>query len=301
MRNTIYLISTLLLMFIHFQDNAQTEDSTATKSYSASLSLSYTNHYTYVGRDFSVTESSFCPTLSYSHKSGFYGTLSGNWVDRTYSSSVVGVGYRRDFWSWFGASAGYSRSFIPTDSIDNPLSNSFDAGLTFSSKYLNLGATYSYLVGSETGQTLALSASTGISKDLDWFITSVSFTPGFTAILGTDNAVFRKISIKQYKKGVGKNIVRAVPKNANGNGKKANAASTTTATVVGGGTTITPVTITENPFGVLTYDLTFPVSISISNLSLSVAYNLSMPNKLSIYDGKLSNLHYLTFGASYSF
>jgi len=300
MRNIIYTLTSLLALLYSFQLQAQTEDSTKTKNYSASISVAYTNHATYAGRDFSVTETSLCPTFSYSHNLGFYGSLSGNWVDNTYTSSVLGLGYRRDLLSWLSASAGYSRSFIPTDSVQNPLANSFDAGLSVSMKYLNLGATYAYLVGAESGQTLYLSASTGISKDFDGFVNSVSFNPGFSALLGTDNAVFMKLSIKQYKKGVGKTIVRKVPKAANG--KKTNTTSTTVSTpVVGGGTTITPIEITENPYGVLSYDLSFPLSVSISKLNLSVTYNLSIPNRLSIYDGKLNNIHYIVFGASYSF
>ncbi len=297
------IIQILLALLYSFQLIAQTSDSTKTKNYSASVNLGYTLHNAYAGRDFGVTQTSLGASLSYSHNIGIYSSIGASWVDNTYSSSSFGIGYKRSFWSWLSASAGYSKSFVRLDSLDDPLSNSFDGSIGISTKYISLGSTFSYLVGDETGRTISFDLSTDFSKDFDdFFISSVSFSPSVSTLLGTDNAVFRKLSINQYKKGSGKNIVRAVPKNTKSTTKKPNGATiATTTTGGGGGTTISETTITENPFGVLSYDFTLPISISIQNFGLSIAYNFSIPNQLSIYDGKLSNVSYFSFSASYSF
>ncbi|MDP4210968.1 MAG: hypothetical protein Q8928_19370 [Bacteroidota bacterium] len=283
-------------VFLTYNVNVYAQDADSTQTENPTLhfttGINYSSNSAYAGRDFGVSQYSISPYFKYKTKTGFYGMLSGSWLSAanpSYSSTNLELGFEKDLFSFMYFSAAYGRMFVnKPDSIPaQPVSNSVGLSASFSYKFLSLNTGYSYAFGDENAQGITLSLSGNFSKELKSFVNSISFAPSIGTVMGNSNIIFSKLTIKQYKKGIGANTIRQV-------GKKLKMLKSTSSSA--------SKTITDNPFGILSYELAFPVTFSMKNFSLTAAYNYSIPQKVSsVDDTNLKNLSIFSLGLSYSF
>jgi hypothetical protein len=281
MKKNFYFV---LALFSFYSFTASAQQSSVPTRF---IGINYSSSNTYAGRDFGVSEFVVSPFFKYKSHAGLYGMISGNWLSNNnprYSSTNLELGYEKNISSFFTLTASYDKLFVnTTDSTPSqPISNSLNVNTSLTYRFLSLNLGYSYEFGNETGQAITAGLSASFSKDLDdFFINSISFNPGINSILGNTNIVFKKLSISQYQKGIGKYKIRQVGK-----------------TKTTGNSTV----VTSNPFGLLSYELNLPISFDIKNLNFTIAYNYVIPNKLdATEDSGLTNSGYITAGVTYSF
>ena len=83
--------------------------------------LAYNSNVLSAGRTLGIENFGLSPGLSYYHKSGFYGDLSGFWskdFDPKYYLTIASVGYIYSFPKVFSIMAGYDRYFYNMQSED---------------------------------------------------------------------------------------------------------------------------------------------------------------------------------------
>lgn len=150
--------------------------------------LSYNSNVSSAGRNYGIDQHGFSPGISYYHKSGLYGDVSGFWnsdSDPQYSLTTLSIGYLKSLSKDWSIGADYERWFV------NQSSTIFENNLGLNTNYslgpIDLGINYSLLFGQETGSRIIGNISTDLKlgKGLLGF-TRVSVTPTVSIIYGHD-------------------------------------------------------------------------------------------------------------------
>ncbi len=115
------------------------------------IRLAYNSNVLSAGRTLGIENFGLSSGLSYYHKSGFYGDLSGFWskdFDPKYYLTIASVGYMYSFPKVFSIMAGYDRYFYNMQSEDEyiPYKNTLSVTPLFEVKPFMLAINYSYLL-----------------------------------------------------------------------------------------------------------------------------------------------------------
>ena len=260
--------------FLDFLDSLLLFDSKITSQ--IGFRLGYTSGVLSAGRDLGFNQFGFSGGLSYYHKSGFYGDLTGFWnSDFTpqYNLTVITAGYISSIGKKWSYSGSYDRSFFNTsieDSLDNPLTNSVSASIVYDLSFLNSGVDYSFLFGEETAHRIRWGLNGNFKIKNIWIFDKISFLPGFSLLLGNSNVVnlrfdranidFQNIDNDRLRR----RIIRGLIFNPD--------------------ETIDRIleffTQESNEFGILNYGFNFPVEFAIGKFRTLVNYSYNIPNAL---------------------
>jgi hypothetical protein len=279
--------------------------------------LGYNGQVTTAGRDLGVNQYGLSPGVSYYHKSGVYGDLSGYWnseFEPQYHLTVATLGYLGIIKSQWSYNLAYDHSFF--NGVSSSITNSLSGGVSWTKKYLSANLNYSYWFGTETAHRLNPSLSGYFTiKPRKSFVSRIVIMPTASILLGNqsilntrfndDERVKRTVALAELDD----NRIRQLVDRGILNRQQALA-----------------VFVIKNPdnfnlsqqqydniydflyteetteaFGIMNYYLTVPVSFYIDNFSVMMSYTYNIPVALPGESTDLNNTGYLSVGISYTF
>jgi hypothetical protein len=170
-------------------------DTTATAAWT--LSLEANQRTFYLGREYGDHAYSLAPSLTYSHPSGFYGTVSGYYFHQSapphYAFTDVELGYANDLTDHWTYSLSYDRVFFtpPITATDKLIENGLEAYTAYDLGPLHAVFDYNFFFGKSAAQTISLALS-GKLKKTSWLgLDEVSLSPGAQVLWGSPLALAR--------------------------------------------------------------------------------------------------------------
>ncbi|WP_276372112.1 hypothetical protein [Chryseolinea sp. H1M3-3] len=242
------------------------------------LRLSYNSNVMSTGRTLGIENFGIAPGISYYHKSGFFGDVSGYWskdFDPSYYLTVVSVGYMHDFSKYFSMAAGYDRYFyvVGEDSYV-PYTNALSATPTLEYKPFALSATYSFYFGEANAHRIMPGISIIFEKKKFLNIDRVAISPAFFLLLGNETLI-------EFEQVDPKNLAEALQ-----NRMKY-------------GTRYKWVQHERKVFGLMNYAISVPLSISHKNWGFSFSYSYNIPKALPGEPLTMSESSYLSGSLTY--
>ncbi len=288
-----------------------------------SVRVGYSNRVTTAGRDFGIDQQGISPGISYYHKSGFYGDVTGVWnseLDPKYYVSIATLGYLGSIGKKWSYSTSFDHLFYhSTDiAIAYPLENSLSGSISHDFKFAYTSLNYSYLFGDESAHQLTWNL-TGVIKRKGFKpFKSISILPTFSILWGNQNLTYQNIQgtmsfiknltnkeIRSYfeaqdlaavEKRKGTNAIIRLRDNLN----KGVPLSRQQRQVVRAFSS--NFQINDNSFGLLNYFISLPISFSADKFNVLVSYNYNIPNSVkgSDTENEPSN-GFFSFTVSYNF
>lgn len=209
--------------------------------------LSYNSNVQSTGRTLGIENFGLSPGISYYHKTGFYGDVSGFWskdFDPTYYLTVGSLGYMHDFSKYFSFMAGYDRYFYSTADEGSyiPYKNSLSVTPILELKPISISANYSYYFGDQIAHRIMPGISISLEKNKLWNIDRIAISPSFYALFGDETI----ITLEFLR--IGRRLVE--------------------------------VNTTRKVFGIMNYAISAPISIRINQWAFSFAYTYNIPKAL---------------------
>jgi hypothetical protein len=174
---------------------ALASDTTATSEWT--LSLLADQRTFYLGREYGDHALSLIPSLTYSHRSGLYGTLSGYYFQQSqpphYAFTDLELGYANNFTDAWSYSVSYDRVFFtpPLSATDRLIPNGLEAYTAYQLGPLEASLDYNLFFGKSSGQSITLGFSSTFAKE-DWLgFDEVSLTPEAQVLWGSPLALAR--------------------------------------------------------------------------------------------------------------
>lgn len=271
-------------------------------SHALSMRLGYTNKVLYAGRNYGVNQALMMPSLTYSHKSGWYGDLAGFSYSQSqprYELTMISAGYIGAIGKKFLYIGEYSRSFFTKPDSNTALSNALTFYGAYSIGEYTSTLTYSTLFGNgSTSSLLVPSFSRAFTFSKLGFIDKITITPSVSASIGSINSFSNTFNplLNGNPFTNGSMIDTAALRNSGWSGGRPPWATGNTS---GTGTYGRPsgasgppawVTNAQNPnlavnkFGVMAYTLSLPISIKIKNCNTSFTPSFIKPVRLSSFE-----------------
>ncbi|RYY17993.1 MAG: hypothetical protein EOO36_08940 [Cytophagaceae bacterium] len=161
------------------------------------LSLEANQRTFYLGREYGDKAFSLAPSLSYSHPSGLYGTVSGYYFNQSepphYAFTDLELGYANNFTKAWAYSVSYDRVFFtpPITVSDRLIANALEVYTDYRLGPLRAALDYNFFFGKSSAQTLTLGLS-GELKRAGWLgFETVRLTPGAEVLWGAPLALSR--------------------------------------------------------------------------------------------------------------
>ena len=194
-----FLISLFLPFHLLAQVNGTTpppapNDSTAAEW---TLGLEAAQRTFYLGREYGDKAFTLAPSLTYSHPSGFYGTLSGYYFHESepprYAFTDLELGYENTITDHWAYSLSYDRVFFtpPVGSADKLIANGLEAYTSYDLGPLHAAIDYNFFFGKSSAQTIAFALSGKLKKEKWLGLDEVSLTPGAEVMWGSPLALAR--------------------------------------------------------------------------------------------------------------
>lgn len=254
-----------------------------------SFNLGYTSLVVNAGRDLNVKQYGFSPGISYFHKSGTFGTVSGFWnseVAPKYNLTVASVGYIGLLSQKLSVVATYDHSFFtPSDpepypawygprlvafldelsALSQPLNNTLSLSGNLDFRYIEPSIEYSFLFGSQTAHRIRADLAGNFSIRKVGFISKINIRPTASLLLGSQDIIAVRYSRELL-------IDRDLPL----------------------------IIDQSDPFGLMNYNFSIPVSFYAEPFSLSVDYNLNLPMALPGEDLEIKSNTFFSVLLSYT-
>lgn len=258
-----------------------------------SVRTGYISSITNAGRDLGVQQYGFSAGISYYHKSGFYGDLSGYWnsdLSPAFNPLAFSAGYMLSSVPKFSLTASYDHYFYfeGSDSIDYyfPLTNSLNISPYLDLKFLSLGVNYSFLFGDKTAHRIRPDLYGNFSINNIGFIDKIQFLPGVSLYFGNEDVITQNtqyISLRDYITEVGVLRFRQLYRRYGSNILEYIYQEET-----------------NNVFGLLNYNFSIPVYIYSGNFTLACSYFYNIPVALPGEEIDLSPNSYFSASIIYS-
>jgi len=162
------------------------------------LRFGYNNNVVNAGRTYGINQQGLSGGITYYHKSGFYGDLSGygsNAFDPKYNLTMASVGYLGMAKSRWTYSANYERYLynINQDNavFSNLLTNTAGIAVGYLLPHFSFNLDYSLLFGSGTAHRIMGSAMGNWSTKNIWIFDRISFMPGASMMIGSEQVIVR--------------------------------------------------------------------------------------------------------------
>ena len=240
--------------------------------------ISYNSNVQSTGRTLGIENFGLSPGISYYHKSGLYGDVSGFYskdFDPSYYLTVVSLGYMRDFSKHFSIMAGYDRYFyVVSDDNYIPYKNALSLTPVLEFKPLALSATYSFYFGDANAHRIMPGINLILERKKFLSIDRVAITPSFFMLLG--NEVFTELEF-------------VAPRNRlEGlfNLKEYDS-------------WYKPVKSEKKVFGIMNYAISIPMSITHKNWGFAFSYTYNIPEALPGESLTISESSYLSGSLTY--
>ncbi|SNS79373.1 hypothetical protein SAMN05421640_1257 [Ekhidna lutea] len=160
-----------------------------------------TTSVTSAGRDYNLNQSGVSSGITFYHKKGFYGDLSGYWnsgVEPHYNPTVLSIGYLGNINPKWSYSFDYEKWFFnPNDSSENPLRHSVASSLSYDFNFGYASIDYSFLFGSETAHRLIGNLTGTINLGKWWVFRSVNIYPSFNMMYGNADITQLRVTREQ--------------------------------------------------------------------------------------------------------
>ncbi len=232
--------------------------------------LGYTSNITNAGRDYGVQQYGLSAGISYYHKSGFYGDLSGYWnsdANPRINPLVGSLGFMYSDIPHFSVTAFYDHYFYfqGNDSLPYkyPFTNSLNLSPYLDLKFLSIGVNYSFLFGNENAHRIRPDIYLNLSIKNIGIIRKIQFLPGASIYLGNQDVVAFSnnfIDLKKFISEVGISRFRQLYKRY--------------------GKSLLNYVMQEqvtNEFGIMNYNFSVPVNIYFGSMTLSLSYFYNIP------------------------
>jgi len=235
------------------------------------IRLAYNSNVLSAGRTLGIENFGLSSGLSYYHKSGFYGDLSGFWskdFDPKYYLTIASVGYMYSFPKVFSIMAGYDRYFYNMQSKDEyiPYKNTLSVTPLFEVRPFMLSINYAYYFGDSYANRIMPGFSLVLEKrKLFKKIDKVTLSPAFYMLMGDETitdvqiVVTRKLFRWTYQLDY----------------------------------------IDTRVFGIMNYAFTVPLSVTHRNWSFMFSYTYNIPKALPGEPLTISESSYLSGSISY--
>ncbi|MGI9544764.1 MAG: hypothetical protein ACR2MX_15990 [Cyclobacteriaceae bacterium] len=254
-----------------------------------SFNLGYTSLVVNAGRDLNVKQYGFSPGISYFHKSGAFGTISGYWnseVAPKYNLTVATLGYIGLLSKRLSFVATYDHSFFtPTEpepypdwygprliefleelsALSEPLNNTLSLSANLDFKYIEPSVEYSFLFGSQTAHRIRADLAGNFDIRKVGFLDKINIRPTASVLVGNQDIIAVRFSRDVL-------IDRELPLIVN----------------------------QSDPFGLMNYNFSIPVSFYARPFSLSVDYNLNLPIALPGEDLEIKSNTFFSVLLSYT-
>lgn len=247
-----------------------------------SLHLGYISEVSNAGRTLDYQQFGFNPGISYFHKSGIYGNVTGYWnsdLDPRYDLTVVSFGYIGFLSPKLSYSVSYDHSFFTETEIglDLPmwvidmllppiLNNSLSGGLTLDFGSIETGVDYSWLFNNESAHR-AQWRITGDIKKYGWLgMDKVSIRPSFGVLFGNLDVISVNYSREAF-------IQHRFPYLIN----------------------------KENEFGLMNYRFRLPLGLTKNPFQLIFEYNYNIPISLPGEEFDYPNNSFFSIDLYYNF
>lgn len=161
------------------------------------LSLEAAQRTFYLGREYGSQALTLAPSLTYSHPSGFYGTLSGYYFHQSapprYAFTGLELGYTNTLTARWTYSLSCDRVFFtpPIGSAEKLIANGLEAYTSYDLGPLHAALDYNLFFGKSSAQTIALAFSGKIRKNNWRGLDEISLTPGAEVFWGAPLALVR--------------------------------------------------------------------------------------------------------------
>ena len=274
--------------------------------------MDYYNKTLYAGRDQGVDQYSLNPSINYYHKSGFFAGISGSWYSKTfpnYNFTDLTVGYG----NFIGKQTKLFINFNYDHLFFNPqgsgkLTNMPGAFINYDLGLVNFGLNYSYLFGDgETGNKISPNIGSYLAIKHIGFIDKITFMPYVSATIGSGNLQFSVFNKNVFNTGgdktfYGVDILKLFNEQDNeqyqeflntklhGNLKKEAIKYLNKYKI--------QLNIPEE-FGLLSWNLSLPVKVTIKQFKIGITYNFVIPVQLPYQDYNLYNQSYFSTNLSY--
>jgi hypothetical protein len=279
------------------------------------LRVDYQSKVLSSGRDFGVSQYGFSPSLTYYHKSGLYGGVTGSFYSQSspkYSLTDFNIGYSNVFnfaqsWSYM---VSYDRYLFNPDS-DGLLKNAGTVFTNYDFGPINGGVSYTIMFSNEEiAHRLNPSIGGYFTIRHVGFIDKISFAPSVSATIGTSNVPFIKLGKRTYTAGQGydieelaafREIVKLGLKLQYRQARKKNAELTPSQFLESRNLPV-PQADSNTYFGLMSWNFSIPIKFKVGNFALGVTYNYVIPVALpnETYDS-LPNQSYIGANISYTF
>lgn len=174
---------------------ALAHDTTATSEWTLSLLADQRSFY--LAREYGDHALSLIPSLTYSHRSGLYGTVSGYYFQQSqpphYAFTDLELGYANDFTANWTYSVSYDRVFFtpPLSATDRLIPNGLEAYTAYQLGPLQVAADYNLFFGKSSAHTITLGLSSTFAKESWLGFDEVSLTPEAQVLWGSPLALAR--------------------------------------------------------------------------------------------------------------
>jgi len=240
--------------------------------------LAYNSNVLSAGRTLGIENFGLSAGLSYYHKTGFFGDVSGYWskdFDPKYYLTVATVGYMYSFPKVFSIVAGYDRYFYNTKSDDEylPYKNTLSVTPVFEVKPFMLTINYAFYFGDTYVNRIMPGLSLVLEKKkLFKKIDRVTFQPTFYTLFGDETLTDVQIVATRE-------LVSLIPPRFKW--------------------TYSLEFIDKRVFGVMNYAFTTPLSVTLKNWSFMLSYTYNIPKALPGEPLTISESSYLSGSISY--
>ncbi len=169
--------------------------------------LGYASNVLNAGRNYGIEQHGLSPGLTFYHKSGFFGDITGFWnseTDPKYSLTMTTLGYMGMINTNFNYTFSYERWFYNVSAEDEAnidYRNNLGASVGYYLNWASINLDYSYLSGESAAHRIIGSLSGRLKISDAWIFNSIIFYPGASVIYGNDDVTiqFNGNVIDEYK------------------------------------------------------------------------------------------------------
>lgn len=298
----------------------------------------FTSSVTSAGRDYNLDQQGYSPGITYYHKSGLYGDLSGYWssdISPKYNPTIISLGYLGSLNKNLSYSFDYEKWFFnPKDTSLNPLTHSIGTSASYDFKIGFVNLDYSYLFGDETSHRIIGTLTGNIRLGKWWKFNSINLYPSASFLFGNDNVTILRLTEQSFRDATANRIsgittfenfstnqrgfmLRLINTAAAdgiiseqqrqslvfkllGRGRNLSETDLQTLELIASGVYQTESLEEENKFGLLNYSFSVPLAFSSNRLTILISYTYSIPLALPGEELlELDPIGYFAFSVNY--
>jgi hypothetical protein len=252
---------------------------------SLAIRLSYVSDIVNAGRNFGFDQYGISGGVSYYHKTGLFGDVTGYWnsdIEPNYNLTSLTAGYMGNIltnWSYIGSYEHYFYS--DSEDYTYPLTNAMDVTTYYDFKFISTGIDYTFLFGEKSAHRIRPNIYSTIRFKKVSFLDEIILFPSASILLGNQNiyylnenyqvigSIIRKIGLRRFLILYRNNqeLIDSLIYEEN----------------------------FENVFGLMNYSFSLPISLKIKQFSFSLGYFYNIPVALPGEEIDLSPNHYFNF------